>query len=242
MIHILLPAFNEEVAMDLLLKDLGHTFENKTYHVWVIDDGSIDNTAEVVRQWRQKIPITLHSHDVNKGLGKTLQTGFHLIVKAIQPQDVIVTMDADNTHSPKLIPKLVEPIEQNIADLVIASRFVKGGAMVGAPLQRRLFSVIARFLFKNLLRLPKVQDYTCGFRAYSANLIQAGNKRWGSLIEEDGFAAAAESLIKLSVLKPRILEIPLVLRYDQKPTQSKMPVMQTIRRTLFLLFRLRGLV
>ena len=85
-----------------------------------------------------------------------------------------------------------------------------------------------------------VKDYTCGYRAYSIQCIRMVKEKFGeNLIEEKGFACMAELLIKLRTMNPLVVEIPLVLRYDQKGGVSKMNVHKTIYRTLKMLLRLK---
>lgn len=241
MIHVLLAAYNEGAALPQVLEGVARTLADGNYRVWVVDDGSQDNTAAAAREWSTRIPLTLLRHAQNAGLGKALQTGLSHIYPVLSPTDVVVTLDADHTHPPQIIPHLTQPVENNSADLVIASRFAEGGKTVGVPFFRRLTSAGAYRLFRFFFPIPNVRDYTCGFRAYRGELLLRGRARWGNLISENGFAAMVEWLIKLSVLSPQIKEVPLVLRYDRKPTPSKMPVCQTIWRTLVLLKKLRNL-
>lgn len=242
MIHVLLAAYNEESALDPVLEKISRVLSPDTFHVWVVDDGSKDRTSDVASSWRNRIPLTLIRHEQNAGLGKAFQTGLRHILPAMSASDVLVSLDADNTQPPELIPALVNPIAENRADMTIASRFVAGGRTLGVPLFRRLTSFGARALFTVLLPIPSVRDYTCGFRAYSGDLLKRGVERWGELVTENGFAAAVEWLARLSALKPRIVEIPLVLRYDFKPTPSKMPVWTTIQREIRLILKLRRLL
>jgi dolichol-phosphate mannosyltransferase len=241
MIHILLAAFNEEAALGAVLENIARALADGEFRIWVVDDGSSDRTAAVARDGAAHLPLVLLSHARNQGLGAALRTGLSEIAPRLGDDDVLVTLDADNTQPPALIPRLVQPIEDGRADVVIASRYRSGAEVVGVPFFRVCTSVGARFLFQALFRVPGVRDYTCGFRAYRGSLIRRALERWGALVTENGFAAAAEWLLKVSALRPRFAEIPLVLRYDRKPTPSKMPVFRTIHRTVGLLIRLRRL-
>lgn len=239
MIHVLLAAYNEEAALGEVLKGLARALADGNYKVWVVDDGSRDATARVAEEWKKQIPLILLRHPVNQGLGAALQTGLNALALGLADRDVLVTLDADNTHPPALISKLVAPVEEGRADLTIASRFQPGARVVGVPLLRQWTGRGMSVLFRVLLPVPGVRDYSCGFRAYGGALIQKGIQRWGRLVTENGFACQAEWLLKLAALSPRVEEIPLILRYDRKPTESKMPVLKTIVDTLSLLRRLR---
>jgi dolichol-phosphate mannosyltransferase len=240
LIHVLLAAYNEEKALGAVLEGIARTLADGDYRVWVVDDGSSDGTADVAREWSKRVPLTLLRHERNAGLGKALQTGLAQVRPSLDARDVLVTLDADNTHPPQLIPHLTQPLEDGAADLAIASRFAPGSRSVGVPFPRRVATLAARLIYRTFLPVDGVRDYTCGFRAYKGDLMRRGWERWGALVTEEGFAAGLEWLIKLSAFRPRVVEAPLVLRYDRKPTPSKMPVTRTVLRSLALLKRLRA--
>jgi dolichol-phosphate mannosyltransferase len=239
-IHVLLAAYNEEAALGHVLEGIARALADGDYRVWVVDDGSTDRTAEVARGWAGRIALTLLVHPRNAGLGRAFRTGLENILPRLRPDDILVTLDADHTHPPELIPLLCAPIERGEADLTIASRFVPGARVYGVPWFRRLTGLGASWLFRLVRPIPGARDYTCSFRAFRGELLTRAARRWGSLVTEDGFAASAEWLGRVGALSPRVAEVPLVLRYDRKPTPSKMPVAATIRRTLLLLRRLRS--
>jgi dolichol-phosphate mannosyltransferase len=241
MIHILLAAYNEEKALGDVFNGIARALADGNFKVWVVDDGSTDGTARVAERWRSQIPLILIRHEKNLGLGAALHTGFSALIPALSNDDVAVTLDADNTHSPTQIPSLVQPIEDGRCDLVVASRFVRGAKTVGVPFYRRCLSDGAAMLFRFLLPVSGLKDYTCGFRAYRGSLLKSAQEKWGRLATEKGFAAAAEIVVKLGALHPRIKEVPLILRYDRKPGVSKMRVGETIYRNLAVMARLRRL-
>jgi hypothetical protein len=109
-------------------------------------------------------------------------------------------------------------------------------AFVGVPPLRRLTAFGAMMLLKAIHPVSGARDYTCGYRAYRVSLLRAATRRFGDgLIANPGFACMVELLLKLNVLRPKIAEIPLRLRYDLKPTASKMEVGSHIRRLLKLM-------
>jgi dolichol-phosphate mannosyltransferase len=129
------------------------------------------------------------------------------------------------------------------ADAVIGSRFVRGALVRGVPPLRRITALGAVALFKLIHPVRGVRDYTCGYRSYRVSALErASNTFRTKLIEESGFACMPELLLKLNALGFRFSEVPLQLRYDLKPTASKMSVRNDIGRLLRLLieFRLRG--
>jgi dolichol-phosphate mannosyltransferase len=126
------------------------------------------------------------------------------------------------------------------ADVVIASRFQSGATVRGVPPLRQLTALGAVVLFKLIHPVRGVWDYTCGYRAYRIGLLQDAAKRFRSgLVEETGFACMVEVLLKLNASGARCAEVGLHLRYDLKPTASKMAVSSNMRRLLELLVRWR---
>ena len=210
------------------------------FQVVIVDDGSTDGTLDVIRRWSAKIPIDVVQHVRNSGLGETIQDALFRAAQLAEADDIVVTMDADNTHSPAVIPAMVEAIDGG-GDVVIASRYRRGSRVVGLSAHRHLMSHGARFLFQLAFPINGVRDYTCGFRAYRASLLQNAFARFGkTLAQERGFAAMAEILLKLRTLNPRFGEVPMVLRYDLKSGDSKMRVGATVMKTLRMMRRLRS--
>ena len=107
---------------------------------------------------------------------------------------------------------------------------------------RKITGSGAGVIFKVLVGINNVRDYTCGFRAYRVDLIKKAHHRFqDKLIEEKGFSCMAEILLKLSLFDPIIHELPMILRYDRKGGASKMNVSKTIKDTIKLIFRFRKL-
>lgn len=144
-------------------------------------------------------------HERNLGLGKALESGF-----AIAKEDIIVTMDADCTHDPSLIPVLVKAL--NNADVAIASRYVSGGGMQGVPWYRQALSVAGNRVLSTVLKWP-VNDGTSGYRAYRKDCL----KELGSLLP--GFEVQAEILSRLR--NKKICEVPMNLK-NRPAGHSKM--------------------
>jgi dolichol-phosphate mannosyltransferase len=152
--------------------------------------------------------------------------------------DILVIMDADDTHDPKIVAQLTAAIE-NGADIAIASRFVDGGNDDTAPMFRRLLSRGAAVCFKTVLPVDRqVNDFTSGFRAYRISLLDRAVDHWGyRLIEERGFACMVELLLKLRFWNPIIVEVPFQLQYNRKLGTSKIRIARTIRQYVKLAMR-----
>lgn len=243
-IVIALPAYNEEEALPALLESLNKSLSktNLECTVLVVDDGSKDGTAAVVESHAGSVPVRLFRHEVNKGLGVAILNCFREGIRGMSADDILITMDADNTHSPSLIPEMVKKIESGF-DLVIASRYAPGGDEVGLSIRRKLMSRGASTLLKLAFRIPGARDCSCGYRAYRVALLEKAFAVYGNrLVESAGFVCMAEALVKLALIGAKIGEVPLVLRYDLKEGASKMKVGRTVRQYFELVRRKRELV
>lgn len=236
-----LPAYNEAENIGALLTRAAKAFRDAGLPppiVIVVDDGSRDGTVAAVEAFDGLPDLRLFRHAQNQGLGPTLRDGLREAARAARPGDVIVTMDADDTHNPGLIPPMLQKIREGF-DVVIASRYRPGSRILGLSRLRRLMSIAAAWIFRILHPTPGVRDYTCGFRAYRAELIQAAFAHYGeAFVDKQGFHCMVDVLLKLRRLSPRPLmcEVPFVLRYDRKGGASKMKVLKTVVQTLRVAF------
>lgn len=240
-VFLALPAYNEEEALPELLERVGEAFADSglPYEVVIVDDGSKDDTAKIAAQMSYQMPVHLVQHEQNQGLGVTLRDGLREVVDRAGERDIIVTMDADNTHPPGLIDQMVRMIHEG-CDVVIASRFQPGARVIGVPIERHFLSIGARILFTVMFPTKGVRDYTSGYRAYRASVIQEAFVKYGDdFVAEKGFSCMADVLLKLRKNGAMFGEAPLRLRYDQKGGDSKMQVFKTIWLTLKMLFRNR---
>jgi dolichol-phosphate mannosyltransferase len=240
-IHIVLPAYNEAPRLGSLLERIEEAMRESElpFDVILVDDGSTDGTARVAEQWAARIPLTIERHSRNLGLGATIRDGLVIAARVAGPSDVVVTMDADDTHAPGLIVRMAQKLSEG-HDVVIASRYEPGARVVGLSRWRRLMSWGAAFVFKTLLPTPGVQDFTCGFRAYRAEVLKWGFATYGDrFVDQEGFPCMVDVLLKLSKGRFVFGEVPLVLRYDRKAGASKMKVARTIKDTLRVLIRSR---
>jgi dolichol-phosphate mannosyltransferase len=243
-IYLALPAYNEEEALPKLLARVALLSErqfNNSVHVLVVDDGSKDNTAAVVQAFAaaSALQVTLLPHGVNKGLGEAIKTGLRAAVDRATDDDIIVTMDSDDTHIPGLIPRMLQLINEG-NDVVIASRYQLGARMVGIPWHRQMLSKGLSLMFQVVYPIPGARDYSCGYRAYRPQVLRGAIERWGEqFVSERGFACMVDILMKLHMQGAIVTEVPMVLRYDRKPGETKMPVRKTINQTFALLLRRR---
>ena len=236
--HVVLPAYNEEAAIGRVLDRIDEALTGARigHAVFVVDDGSTDATARVVAERAARRPsVRLERHAANLGLGPTLRDGLRAAAAAAEDGDVVVTLDADDTQPPELIPAMMQRIAAG-ADVVIASRYEAGARTLGVPWHRRALSGAGSRLFRWVLPIPGVRDFTCGYRAYRASVLKAAMRDFGDgFVDQQGFQSMVDVLLKLRDRGLTFAEVPLILRYDAKAGASKMRVGATIGRTLLLL-------
>jgi dolichol-phosphate mannosyltransferase len=245
MIWVIFPAWNEEKVIRPTLLELWKAYRGRgeAYTAVLVNDGSTDRTVEeaqaAVADSGGELPLQVLTHEVNMGLGAGLRTGIWWVLDRAAEDDVLVTLDADNTHPPALIPELVRRVREG-ADLSIASRYRSGAEVHGVPGYRRALSDVASVLFSTIYPIPGVRDYTCCFRAYRVPLLRRARVVYGEqLCTARGFEAVMDLLLRLGPLGMTVDEMGFVLDYGDRVGQSKMKVLRTIRSTLALLLRRR---
>jgi dolichol-phosphate mannosyltransferase len=234
-ITVMLPAYNEERDLPGLLNRIQHALHGwADYRILIVDDGSHDRTAQIVRDTMIKMPSELIQHPKNMGLGAAMRTG---LKAAAQESDIVITLDADNSQDPELIRTMVERLEEGF-DVVIASRFQPGAQEIGVPPFRIFLSHLSSAGIRLLVRYPGVRDYTCGFRAYRGETLRNLIDTFGdNFIRENGFSCMFELLLNMRAMRARVSEVPLVLRYDLKEGASKMRILRTMWRYIVTLIR-----
>lgn len=241
-LYILLPAYNEGAALQPLLNRIKTGMENRSfsYEVIIYNDGSTDNTLDVLKDNKYDFPLKVIGKEQNEGLGVAF---FSLLKEAISlshnEDDIAVVLDSDNTHNPEHIYQMVNKIRDGF-DVAIASRYLQDSRVVGVAPHRKFLSLGASWMMRILFPVRGVKDYTCGYRAYGIGCLKNAFEKFGDkLVEEKGFACMAELLIKLRSMSILAVEVPLVLRYDRKGGESKMKIAKTVAKTLLMLFRLK---
>ena len=159
-ISIVIPTYNERDNVVLLVQQIVKLLPDST--ILIVDDNSPDGTAEVLRNL--KIPnLTVFVRN-ERGLGSALRYG---IKKALELEtEYVVTMDADLSHNPIYLPQMTKIAIEADYDLVIGSRYIKGGGIENWPLRRRIISRSANYLFRLISRSP-LNDNTSNYRVYS---------------------------------------------------------------------------
>ena len=191
-----IPAYNEEATVgDVVAGALKHC-----PIVLVIDDGSVDRTAEKAAD----AGALVLSHPFNLGVGAAIYTGLEA-AKRFDPE-VVVMIDADGQHNPDEIPAVAEPVKRGEADLVIGSRFA--GDTSSIPFVKRLGNKLLTSITSAVCR-HSLSDSQSGFRALSRRLLHA--------LEEfpTGFAWASDMIAQAIRLGCRVAEVPVTPIYSE---------------------------
>lgn len=243
-IYILLPAYNEGKALEPLLKRIKIGMENRSFDYQVIayNDGSTDNTLDILKQNKHGIPLKIIGKEQNEGLGFAFFSLIREVIKlSFNEEDIAIVLDSDNTHNPEHVYQMVNKIRDGF-DVAIASRYLRDSRIIGVTKLRQILSIGASWIMRILFPIKGVRDYTCGYRAYNITCLRKALDKFGDkLVEDKGFACMAELLIKLRSMHILAVEVPLILRYDQKKGESKMEIIKTIKRTLLMLLRLKNI-
>lgn len=228
LISVVIPIYNEENGVEFLaqrLQSVRGLWPERQVEFVFVDDGSADRTAAVLQEVFGHEPLNrIAVHEKNKGVGAAFRTGFGLA-----KGEIICTIDADCSYGPENLRLLVDALEQQSADISVASPYHPDGKVDGVPWWRLMLSKGCSKLYQ-LIAPVRLYTYTSIFRAYRRPVIDA------MAFEENGFVSAAEILIRAAQRGFKIVEVPMTLHSRQIGT-SKMKVLRTIRQHVNLMMR-----
>jgi len=213
---IILPTYNERDNVEPFLRAVRAVSD---IDVLVVDDNSPDGTADLVRELGSELGgVEVLQRETKTGLGSAYRAGFDKVLGAGSDEayDVVVSMDADLSHDPAVLPAMLALIDEG-ADTVIGSRYVRGGGTTDWPVRRQLLSKWGNAYTRRLLRLTP-HDCTSGYRAYRASALAAIDPYDTSA---EGYAFLTELVRRLTRHGYRIVETPIVFR-DRTQGKSKM--------------------
>jgi dolichol-phosphate mannosyltransferase len=216
---IILPTYNERGNIAALLSALQGEFRRLQHdmHVLVVDDNSPDGTATVVRQAMQDQPNVHLITGEKAGLGAAYIRGMQHALNELHA-DVVFEMDADFSHDPADVPRLLAALESS-ADFVIGSRHVKGGSIPAEwSVWRKLNSAGGNWVARYIVGLYGIRDCTAGFRAIRASILRQIDF---SALRVKGYAFQVALLHQAVTLGAVVLEVPVDFK-DRKQGQSKL--------------------
>ncbi len=219
-VSIIIPTYNEsQNILDVLKSIKEYLPKNTTAQAIVVDDNSPDGTAKLVEDYLKNVK-EIANYTIDLIQRKTKEGLSSAILKGIQyaTGNTIVVMDSDLSHPASLLPKMLDALKQPKCDIVIASRYIKGGSIIGWTLKRKLLSKVATIIAKRGLGV-KAKDPMSGFFAFKKQVIT------GLQFDAIGYKMLLEILVKTK--NKNILEIPYTF------TNRKLGASKLDTRTVF---------
>ncbi|MGH7657151.1 MAG: glycosyltransferase, partial [Gemmatimonadales bacterium] len=226
-------------TVGLVLWKIRRTFIDfpREYQILVADDGSTDQTAEVLEPYTSVLPLTVIRHAERKGYAATVEELLKLAVERTDrpKRDCAVIMHADFSHGTEFLPDMVRRIESG-ADMVVADGVVEGEPSRGLRWVRR----VAPWLLRPAVRIPGVRDVVSGYAAFRlVTLRNAFRAHDGPLLTTDGWAANAELFARAAAGARRIETIDAVERRDLRQRATRRDPWRTFREVWDARRRLR---
>ncbi len=227
-ISVIIPVFNEEKSISNTLAKAESFFRRyKRHEIIVVNDGSTDSTGNLLAEFGRKHKnIVVIEHARNMGVGAGLRTG----LRAARGE-IILTMDSDLTYPLEYVPKMIKALDENSADIAIASPFAKGGDSSQIPFLRKVLSYGANLLDRIVFGF----DFTapsCIFRAWNRKAAKHAK------ITFNRFEGVSESAICAHKKGYRIIDVPV--KYHMiKGRKSSMNIAKTIKSHLALIIKLK---
>ncbi len=212
---VIIPTFNENENIEAIIRSVIGL--NEGFHVLIIDDGSPDGTAQIVKSLIAAFPdqLFLEERKGKLGLGTAYIHGFNWCLQ--KGYQYIFEMDADFSHNPADLPRLYQACKENGAGVAVGSRYVKGGALQNWPIDRIALSRGASLYTRIITCLP-VKDPTAGFVCYHRRVLESINLHQIRFI---GYAFQIEMKFTAWKLGFTITEVPITFT-DRKFGASKM--------------------
>ena len=210
----IIPTYNEKENIENIIRAV-FALEGG-YNILVIEDGSPDGTAAIVKRLQQEFPDRLFMIERNGklGLGTAYITGFKWCVE--QGYDYIFEMDADFSHNPEDLPKLYQACADG-ADLAIGSRYCNGISVINWPIGRVIMSYYASVYVRTVLGM-QVYDTTAGFKCYRRKVLETIDL---DKVKMKGYGFQIEMKYSTYKLGFKIKEVPIIF-VDRKEGTSKM--------------------
>lgn len=240
-IYVIVPVLNEAENMPNLTKSWKILSEQFNYYFkfFLIDDGSSDGTADEARAGARELGLSLEvlRHESNKGPGSAFGTGFSHLAKLIGPNDIVVTMEGDNTSRSATLAVMLGRLEREKVQVAFASPYAYGGGIQNTSIYRMLLSHVANGMIKSFLGIHGIHTMSSFFRAYRGDVILGLQKKWGPrILERAGFECMVELTKKLILENCSITEVPMKLDTSLRKGKSKMKVFRTIRGYLAVIW------
>ncbi len=212
---VIIPTYNESENISGVIDNLLNLPE--PVDMLIVDDASPDGTADIVRTRQKEYPGRIHliEREGKLGLGTAYVTGFKFALE--HEYRFVCEMDADFSHNPEDVPRLIEPVKNGEADVAIGSRYHNGISIVNWPLRRLILSFGANVYARLITGVP-VKDMTAGFKCISRDVLEKINL---DRIRSNGYAFQIEVHFRAYKAGARLKEVSIIFREREVGT-SKM--------------------
>lgn len=212
---VIIPTYNEKENIEKIIRAVRQLEED--FHILIVDDGSPDGTASIVKVLQKEFQDSLFliERSGKLGLGTAYLTGFNWAIE--NNYDFAIEMDADFSHPPKDLPRLLSACTEDGADLSIGSRYCNGISVINWPIGRVIMSYYASAYVRFVLGM-KVYDTTAGFKCYSRKLLETIDF---DNIKMKGYGFQIEMKYNAYKLGFKIKEVPIIF-VDRTEGTSKM--------------------
>jgi len=229
-IYLCIPAYNEAATVGVLLWKIRRVMEDfpRDYEILVLDDGSTDETLDVLAPYARVLPLTVIRQEARRGYGAAIERLIRTAVgRATHPRrDVLVTLQADFTEGPEEIPALLRRIEGG-ADVVEAAIVSEG---LDVPRSLRLVRRGMPWILRGASLPEGVRDPVSGFRAYRIAVLKRtlAERNGSPLLTRDGWAANVELLMAVAPHARRTDAHEVVRRYEMRQRASRFRTWSTM--------------
>ncbi len=212
---VIIPTYNEKENIEKLVRTIFSL--NKLFHILIVDDGSPDGTADIVKDLQSKFQDSLFIQERTGklGLGTAYIHGFKWALD--RDYSYVFEMDADFSHNPADLVRLYNANEKKGGDLSIGSRYVKGVNIINWPMSRLLLSFFASKYVRLITGMP-INDSTAGFKCYKREVLETINL---DEIQFVGYAFQIEMKFKAWKYGFNVIEVPVIFT-DRSEGESKM--------------------
>jgi len=213
-VSLIIPTYNEKENLSNILEKVFKVFKQAGIdgEVIVVDDNSPDGTGELADKLSHHLPVQVIHREGKLGLGSAVIEGFE-----VAKGEILGVMDADGSHDPSIIPRMIKAIEEEKQELVVGSRYIKGGRISNWPLKRRIISKVAIMMAAPLTR---IKDRTSGFLFFKKAVVE------GVPLNKVGFKIGLEIMVKGNYKRFKEIGYTFV---DRKAGKSKFSIQEVFK-------------
>jgi dolichol-phosphate mannosyltransferase len=233
--YVIAPVLNEAENMPTLIStwhELTLALPEWQFEFILLDDGSTDETRAAAEREATNFGVKLKAirHETNLGPGAAFGTAFASIADRLKPDEIVVTMEGDNTSRIATLKTMLNRIVTENVEVALASPYAYGGGVMNTSVHRVVLSAVANGMIKGFLGIHGIHTMSSFFRAFRGSVILSLQEKWGpKIIERRGFECMVELLKKIVLKGFTITEVPMKLDTSLRKGRSKMKILRTAR-------------